>query len=389
MRAMPQLSLDLIREALPATQHAAYLNAGTMGPLSRQAAEAMRAQIERAVDQGQIGPAAFDEWMASMSGVREAWADVLGVTPEWIAHTHSATGAMNLALGGLDLGPGDEVVTTDNEHPGLDEPLATLARRRGVVVRRAAVLDGNDAVAAFEAELSPRTKLLALSHVLWATGRILPLRELVELAHARGALVLVDGAQAVGAIPVDLAELGVDLYGSPGQKWLCGPVGTGSLAVRPDVLERLEIGQPGYLTRDHLSQGHPFWPGARRFDGATLSAASLLGLTAAIRWRADEVGLDASLALAAEHAAAARSRLSEVPGVEVVQPGDGPYGTLIALRLAVGDPEPVYLALAERGVLVRFVPGTGLLRASVGFWNDEDDLERLVDGLEELAGGGS
>ncbi len=223
--------------------------------------------------------------------------------------------------------------------------------------------------------------------MLWATGRILPLRELVDLAHERGALVLVDGAQATGAIPVDLEELGVDLYGSPGQKWVCGPIGTGSLAVRPELVERLEIGQPGYLTRDFHSDGAPYWPGARRFDGATLSPASHLGLTAAIRWRADEVGLDASLALAAEHASAARTRLAEVPGVEVVQPGDGPYGTLVALRLAVGDPEPVYLALAERGVLVRFIPGTGLLRASIGFWNDESDVERLAEGLEELAAG--
>jgi L-cysteine/cystine lyase len=382
---MPQLSLPGIREALPATRHAAYLNAGTMGPLSTPAAEAMRAQIERAYLQGQIGPAAFDEWMASMAGARQAWGEVLGVGPEWIALTHSATGAMNLALDGLDLGPGDEVVTTDNEHPGLDEPLAALERRRGVVVKRAAVREGADAMAAFEAQVSPRTKLLAVSHVLWATGRILPLRELVELAHDRGALVLVDGAQATGAIPVDLEEVGVDLYGSPGQKWLCGPVGTGSLAVRPDLVERLEIGQPSYLTRDFKSDGAPFWPGARRFDGATLSPASLLGLTAAIRWRADEVGLHASLELAAEHAATARARLAEVPGVEVVQPGDGPYGTLVAMRLAVGDPEPVYLALAERDVLVRFIPGTGLLRASVGFWNDEGDIERLAEGLEALA----
>jgi L-cysteine/cystine lyase len=384
---MPQLSLGRIREALPVTQHAAYLNAGTMGPLSTQVSQAMRSQLERALLSGQIGPSAFEEWMGAMAGAREAWGEVLGVGPEWIALTHSATGAMNLALGGLDLGPGDEVVTTDNEHPGLDEPLATLERRRGVVVRRAAVKDGGDAVAAFEAQMTPRTKLLALSHVLWATGRILPLRELTSLAHERGALVLADGAQATGAIGVDLAELGVDLYGSPGQKWLCGPVGTGSLAVRPELVERLEIAQPSYLTRDFKTDGTPLWPGARRFDGASLSPASLLGLQAAIRWRADEVGLDASLALAAEHAAAARTRLAEVPGVEVVQPGDGPYGTLVALRLAVGDPEPVYLELAERDVLVRFVPGTGLLRASVGFWNDERDIERLAEGLEELAGG--
>jgi L-cysteine/cystine lyase len=386
MRVMPQLSLEAIREALPATRRAAYLNAGSVGPLSRRAADVMRAQIERASEQGQIGPAAFEEWLGSFATAREAWGEIVGVTPDRIALTHSATGAMNLALAGLDLDVDDEVITTDNEHPGLDEPLAALARRRGIVVRRAQVVDGGDAVAAFESLLSPKTRLLALSHVLWGTGRVLPVGELSELAHAHGALTLVDGAQAVGAIPLNVDQLGVDLYGSPGQKWVCGPVGTGSLAVREELIERLEIGQPGYLTRDHLGEGHPYWPGARRFDGATLSAASLLGLSASIRWRADEVGLEHGHRLAADRAAAARRRLAEVPGVELVQPGDGEYGTLVAMRLAVGDPEPVYLALADRGVLVRFIPGTDLLRASIGYWNTDEDVESLAEGLEELAG---
>src|SRR5262249_34425811 len=151
-------------------------------------------------------------------------------------------------------------------------------------------------------------------------------------AHEHGALTLVDGAQAVGAVPVDFDALGVDLYGAPGQKWVCGPVGCGALAVRPELVERLEIAQPSYQTRDRMSDGTPLWPGARRFDGATLSPATLLGLAAAIRWRADAVGLDEGFELAAERTRHARRRLREVPGVELVEPGEA-FGTLIAMRL--------------------------------------------------------
>src|SRR3954454_15678260 len=166
MQLMSQPTLDAVREALPATHRTTYLNAGSIGPLSRAAADVMRDQIERAAEQGQIGPAAFEEWLGSYQGARDAWGQVLAVSADRVALTHSATGAMNLALGGLDLRSGDEVVTTDGEHPGLEEPLAALARRAGVVVRRAAVVDGQDAVEAFAAQIGPRTRLLALSHVL-------------------------------------------------------------------------------------------------------------------------------------------------------------------------------------------------------------------------------
>ena len=144
--------------------------------------------------------------------------------PERIALTHSTSGGMNLVLGGMTFAPGDEVVTTDNEHPGLLEPLAALERRYGIVVRVAEALHSADPLDAITALIGPRTKLVALSHVLWANGRVLPMRAISDAAHAVGRPVLADGAQGAGAIDVDPAALGVDAYAGAGPE----------MAVRPE-----------------------------------------------------------------------------------------------------------------------------------------------------------
>ena len=151
------------------------------------------------------------------------------------------------------------------------------SRRHGVVVRVAEALHGSDPLDAVVSLIGPRTRLVALSHVLWANGRILPLREIAEAAHAAGAPVLVDGAQGVGAIDVDPAALGVDAYAGPGQKWLCGPNGVGFLWLADGFEERFEVAAASYYTRDFRSEGAPFWPGARRHDGASLSTAGFAG----------------------------------------------------------------------------------------------------------------
>ena len=135
----------------------------------------------------------------------------------------------------------------------------------------AEALQAADPLAPITALIGPRTKLVALSHVLWANGRVLPMRAISDAAHAVGAPVLADGAQGAGAIDVDPAALGVDAYAGPGQKWLCGPNGVGFLWVAEGFEDSFEVAAPSYYTRDFRSEGQPFWPGARRHDGASLT----------------------------------------------------------------------------------------------------------------------
>jgi L-cysteine/cystine lyase len=228
------------------------------------------------------------------------------------------------------------------------------------------------------------TRMVAVSHVLWTTGRILSLPEISAAAEAAGASVLVDGAQAGGAIGVDVGASGVDYYAVSGQKWLLGPQGTGALWVHPRRLEELRPVTPSYFTYEGGKVGD-VRADAARFDAGSLDPALLAGLAAAVEW-VDGLpgGRPAWLELTAARAAEARRRLDAADGVSVDDPGV-PTSGLIALRLHDADPVEAVEHLAERGVLVRSIPDTPYLRVSVGPWTSDGDLDALVEGLAELS----
>ncbi len=375
-------ALAIVRSGMPAARRAVYLNAGTWGPLPTRAADAMRARIDDVESRGRIGSAGYAEFSRIREEARAAFAESLSSDAERIALTHSTSGGLNHVLGGLAFEPGDEVVTTDNEHAGLLEPLAALARRYGVVVRVAEALHSTDPLDAIAAHIGPRTKVVALSHVLWANGRILPLREIADVAHAAGAPLVVDGAQGVGAIEVDPAALGADAYAGPGQKWLCGPNGIGFLWLADGFEERFEVAAASYYTRDFRSDGAPFWPGARRHDGASLSSAGLAGLAAAVAFRRQLVGWSEGASEMAGVRARCVELLTEVPGLTLQAETDG-AAPLVAFTVAGRSAEQVVERLEQAGVLARTLPGLDWVRVSLGYWVSDSDLERLAAALRE------
>ncbi|HZT54330.1 MAG TPA: aminotransferase class V-fold PLP-dependent enzyme, partial [Gaiellaceae bacterium] len=194
------------RAQFPVLERCAYLNAGTNGPLPRPAVAAARARLERDLEQGRSGAAYIDELLELRERVRAAFAATLRTTPELVALTDSTTRGCQIVLAGLGLAPDDEIVTTAEEHFGLTGPLHASGAR--VVVAPA---DEEAVLAA----VTPRTRLVAVSHVLWTTGRRL---DLARLRLRDGPPLLVDGAQSAGAIPPDLA--GADFYTVSAQKWL-------------------------------------------------------------------------------------------------------------------------------------------------------------------------
>ncbi|HEY3428758.1 MAG TPA: aminotransferase class V-fold PLP-dependent enzyme, partial [Acidimicrobiia bacterium] len=205
------------RAQFPVLERIAYLQAGSTGPLARQTVEAMRAEDERSLLQGRSGQDYFDRVLALRAELRGELAKMVDAATEQIALTASTTDGCNLVLAGLDLGPTDEIVTTTDEHFGLLGPLHTSGAR--------VVVTSPDAEA-ITAAVTSRTRLLAVSHVLWTTGQMLPVHELRERTQLP---ILVDGAQSVGAVPVDAK--GLDFMTISGQKWLCGPESTGALVV--------------------------------------------------------------------------------------------------------------------------------------------------------------
>jgi L-cysteine/cystine lyase len=336
-----------------------------MGPLPRRTGEAVAQWARRLVEEGRSSKALFEELLALRAGLRAEIGRLLNAPEGSIALTTATTDACNIVITGLGIGPGDEVVTTDSEHPGLFGGLvASGATLRVAEIRQRPAAE---ALSALESQLTDKTRLIALSHVSWLTGALLPIRELA----GKGVPVLVDGAQAAGAIPVDVKELGCDFYTVSAQKWLLGPEATGALFVHPQQVEELRLTFPSYLSwqfPDYTPR-----PGAERFDPGWLPSWSLAGLVESLSF-ASEIGLD-RFQHARDASARCRQLLSERVDV-VTEPGQA---TLVTWR--ADDPVHVMKRLAERGVIIRDLPGTGWVRASCGFWTTEDDLQRLVDAL--------
>lgn len=365
----------LDRGDLPAIARCAYLNAGTNGPLPRAVADAMIAETEGAAGMPRIGAPAFERFWEVRGRARDAAARRLGAPADEVAVTTSTSQGVGLVTAGLEWEPGDEILTTTEEHPGVLGPLDELRVRRGAVIR---FVPADDLVAS----IGTATRMVAISHVLWTTGRILPLPEIAEAAGAVGALLLVDGAQSAGQLDLRMDETGADFYAISGQKWLLGPNGTGALWVHAKHHDSLRPALPSYLSYAEGIVGN-MRPGAARFDPGTLDLASLAGLAAAVEWVDGlEGGWPAWLALAGERVATARARLAAA-GIPSVDPPGGSTG-LVAFELAGHDPVDVVAALAERSVLLRYIPGTPYLRLSVGAWTSDGDLDALLDGLEAI-----
>jgi L-cysteine/cystine lyase len=344
----------------------AYLNTGTFGPLPRATVEAMQAVEREELEEGRSSRAYFDRVMAEREKLRAGLAGLIGTRPELVALTGSTTEGCNIVLRGLGIGPGDEVVTTDSEHPGLFGGLVAS----GAKLRIAAIRDLPVAgiLPALQAEITPRTRLIGISHVSWITGAVLPVRELA----GHGVPVLVDGAQGAGAIPVAVEELGADFYTVSAQKWLLGPASTGALYVAADRVEDCRVAFPSYFS--WKLPDYELRDGAARFEGSWTPPASVAGLLASLAFAADAG--EERFARAREAAERCRAVLAERGHEVVTEPGQA---TLVTWRAE--ETEALVGRLAEAGVVVRDLPGLGLVRASCGFWTSGDDLERLVRGL--------
>jgi L-cysteine/cystine lyase len=351
------MTYEEARAQFPVLERYAYLNAGTNGPLARATVDAFVAQAQLDLDEGRFGPKYFERMLELRETARQGFAAVLGVESDRMALVESTSRGCAIVLAGLGLSGEDEVITTDQEHFGLTGPLyATGARVVIVEADEDAILRA----------ITPRTRLIATSHILWTTGRRFDLHRVKEES---GLLLLVDGAQSAGAIPVDVGAL--DFYTVSAQKWLCAPDPTGALYVRDPATVRVKT--PSYFSQDSYELSGEFVPKATsaRFDAGWIGLPALAGLVAALGlhpdWRYER---------AAEMAARCRELLE--PHVEIVTPPD--HSTLVSFR-PQRDPVELVARLYEAGVVVRELPGRNLVRASCGWWTNEDDLQRLVAGL--------
>jgi L-cysteine/cystine lyase len=350
------------RDEFPVLQRVAYLNAGTDGPIPRAATEQAQRELAAEVEEGRVWPH-FERRQQLQADLRAGYARLLNCEDDDdVAVTTGTSFGLGCVLAGMDLGPGDEIVTSDSEHPGLLGPLIA-ARHRGATVKPVPFAELANAVSA-------TTTLVAASHVNWITGEIAP----AELRDVEVPVIL-DGAQGAGAVPVDVQALGCAAYAAAGQKWLCGADGTGMLYVAPEFGERVRTIAPTYGSFEDASRGLDsiLRAGGRRFDSAISREAIAFSLAALEVLQAAD--LDALMERAADLADTFAARLAEA-GHPVAPRG---RSTLIAFEHA--EPAETRRRLADKDVAVRDLPGHPYLRASVGAWNDESDLERLLSAL--------
>ncbi|MEA2419382.1 MAG: L-cysteine/cystine lyase [Thermoleophilaceae bacterium] len=352
--------MDDLRAQFPVFERLEYLNAGTTGPVPKRGYEAALESLRLQLEQGRSGHDYFEAVIERIDLLRARVAALMGTGVADVALTGSTTDGINAALAALELGPGDEVLTSDEEHPGVLAPLGLLRRHRGVTVRVVPFAELGTAV-------GPQTTVVACSHVSWMTGAVVDAGALA----ASPARVVLDGAQGLGAVPVDVHALGCDFYAASGQKWLCGPNGLGYLYARAELVGDLPAPWPGYGSLADSTKGLEFelHPDARRLTVGFPPPHHVDWALAAL-----DVLEGHGLAQAQERAADLAEGLAERLGARV-----RPRGRSTLVTWEVDDPEAEVARLAEEGFAIRDLPGTGTVRASVGAWSSEAALARLAE----------
>lgn len=388
MSTKTDAKVEAIRAQLPAVHGKAYLNTGTNGPLATVTAEAMAEMARAELEDGRINMAG---WMAKFEvrdATREIVAKAFDVPSSEIALTQLTTEGMNIMIHGIDWQRGDEVLITNLEHPGGQLPLYVVARRYGVRIKLVdlGVGDG-DIPGKIEQAIGKRTRALIISHVAWNTGAVLPLKEIVETCRKHDVLTLVDGAQSAGHIDMQLSDVDADGYAVPGQKWMCGPEGTGTFWVSES---RLSLFEQTYVNYFNAMGGFDFagghflpTPGAARYDRIATYFPLIAGQKAATEWLVNDVGMDWARTRIKALGELAHDTLSNVDGVDVITPRANMAG-LVSFNLDGQTPDELVAALDERGFTLRTIHGPDCVRMATGFYNTEEEIKGLGEALDEI-----
>ncbi len=366
-----------------ATNDFAYMNTGSSGPPPYHVIEAAREADDLCSGPAYLeGVGLFYRQAEYASRAREAAARLIGCGPDDVALTQNTTHGMNLGAASIEWREGDGAVSVATEHPGCLAPLHNLRRRFGVEV---GLVAPPVTVEKIEASLTPNTRLVALSHVDWTNGEVLPLREICDLARERNVLTLVDGAQSVGNIEVDVPATGADMYAFTGHKWVLGPEGMGAFYVRPGLPVRspnvgfMSLPSPADFDADG---NYGLRPDARRFEASTMSPALAAGFAAAAN-AACERG-SAGFAEIRRRANLLIDLLVELPHVTVSSPRPTRSG-LVSFEVEGVAPSEVVERLLEQRFVLRYVPGPSTyVRASTHLFNTEEELGALAEAIGKL-----
>lgn len=388
-------SVDIaaIRQRIPATQRVTYLNTGFSGPSAQSVVDRIIEYLQFETANGPTTRFVLDRRNETREQARAALASLVGADADEIVLTQNTTDGINLAINGLPWREGDEIVTDDLEHSSGLVPAYVMRQRHGVgvtIVNLSAHDSPGVILEKFEAAMTPRTRALVVSHICYTTGLMLPMQELHDLAHRKGAVVVVDGAQTAGQIPLDLHAMGADYYAFPCHKWVLGPSGVGGFYVRRDLLHGLQpTAVGGHAAAVHDTTGHfePADDDIRKFELTTTNAGLLAGATAAVEFL-QEQGMEAIFARSLALGERLRQRL-DAEGIEVLSPHGGPLATGL-VTMSVGDRDPRAFATAmweQHNIVNRSVAYPPGIRMSLAFFNSDEEIDKAAAAVTALLRG--
>jgi L-cysteine/cystine lyase len=386
-----------LRDLMPALAGKAYFNYGGQGPLPTPSLEAIQRSWMRIQELGPFGGAVWPYVEGTVAGLRAQLAASCGVTPQRLSFTENVTSGCLLPLWGLPWEAGDGLLISDAEHPGVVAGCRELAHRHGlttaslpVAAERATEAEAAAAVLeALERALTPRTRLVVLSHLLWNTGQTMPIAAVAArlAAHPRQPWLLVDGAQSLGSLPVAEAAAAADIYACTGHKWCCGPEGLGVAVLSERVLQQSRPTLIGWRSlRQEGEADSSFHSDGRRFEVATSCTPLFAGLHTSLNLLEAVGSPEARLALIRQRAEQLWSALRGVAGVRTVLDTPPPAG-LVSFQVAGQEPAALVRRLAERGFWLRNLPEPACLRACTHVTTSTSEVRALVEAIAACAGG--
>jgi len=371
-----------------------YFNFGGQGTLPKAGLEAI---IDTYNFLQQKGPFSgqVNDWITKKTELlRQEMAQELGISPSNLSITEDVTVGCNIALWGVDWQAGEHILLTDCEHPGIIATVREIARRYHLEISTCPIretLNGGNPIEVISAHLRPKTRVLVVSHVLWNTGQVLPLKEISQLCHdnsvtEKPVLVVVDAAQSVGCLPLDLSATAADCYAFTGHKWWCGPAGVGGLYIRPEIFPSLRPTFIGWRGIETDNRGQPIgWkPDARRFEVATSAYPQFEGLRATIAvhnaWGDGGQRYEKICQLAAY----LWEELKTIKGVKCLK-NSPPESGLVSFQIdSAITPQKLVQQLEKQGFLLRTLLDPLCVRACVHYFTLPSEIEQLVAAIKKL-----
>ncbi|WP_082650568.1 aminotransferase class V-fold PLP-dependent enzyme [Mastigocoleus testarum] len=381
------------RQQFPALNNKTYFNYGGQGPMPQMAIQGI---IQAQTNIQQLGPfgSQVNEWIQQeVAATAATVASELNVAKETITLTENVTSGCNIAMWGINWRSGDSLLLSDCEHPGIIAIAQEISRRFDVEISifpLMSTLNEGDPVEVIAQHLHPRTRLVVLSHVLWNTGQVLSMDKITDVcrSNSQETQILVDAAQSVGMLPLNLTELEVDFYAFTGHKWLCGPGGVGGLYVKPEVRDNLRptfIGWRGVIT-DNQCQPIGLQPDGRRYEIATSNYPLYPGLKEAIQVHQEWGTSKERYEQICRNSEYLWYKLTELDNVTCLR-NSPPESGLVSFTLDTSQPQAsqkLVNYLESQGFLTRTILAPDCVRACVHYFTLESEIDLLITQIQKF-----